>query len=30
MVGIVESSLVGFGVLDDTTIKGITRVLSIE
>jgi hypothetical protein len=27
---ILESSLVGFGVLYDNTIKGITRVLSVE
>jgi hypothetical protein len=26
----IESSLVGFGVLDDNTIKGLTKVLSVE
>jgi hypothetical protein len=28
--GEIESSLVRFGVLDDITIKGLTRVLSVE
>jgi hypothetical protein len=28
--GEIESSLMGFGVLDDNTIKGLTRVLSVE
>jgi len=26
----IESSLVGFGGLDDNTIKGLTSVLSVE
>ena len=28
--GEIESSLVGFGVLDDNPIKGLTSVLSVE
>jgi hypothetical protein len=28
--GDIESSLVGFGVLDDNIIKGLTKVLSVE
>jgi hypothetical protein len=29
-LGIAESSLVGFGGLDDNPIKGLTSVLSVE
>ena len=29
-LGMLERSLMGFGVLDDNTIKGLTEVLSVE